>query len=467
MKNTFRQSGCKIILVALLANLHIMTFAQDVRILPAVSRSYAITQVTVFQGPGRKVDGGTILIKDGLITAVGKGLTIPPDATIIKGDSLYVYAGFIDGLSRIGVTKQKEEVPKEKAKDPGNPSNEQAGTTPYIDVRNLLNPIDKPIEEFRALGFTVAQVVPYGGMMAGSGAIVRLDGNAADKMVIKSKSAFYAEFANAERVYPNTILGIMAKWKELYKQASLTKSYSSVYASNRSGIESPTTDRVLESFYPVIDKQEPVLFKGEKNLDIQRILSLKSQLGFNVQVAEIKEGWDLITKLNAAGSKIFLSLELPEEKKPNEKTDKEKKKDDLLIVPDSVELKALQKRTDDFTAKYVGQAAAFNKANVPFGFSGLSVKSKDVIPNLRRMIKAGLSEDAALAALTINAAQALGLSDRLGTLDAGKVANIVISHKPYFDEKAKVKYVFIDGKIFETGPPVVDKSDKDKKSEKP
>src|SRR6266702_1444821 len=85
----------------------------------AVGRTYAVTNATIVQGPGRKIEKGTVVMKDGLITAVGAGVSIPPEAIVIKADSMFVYAGFIDGLSRTGVTKPKEDKEKEKVKDPG------------------------------------------------------------------------------------------------------------------------------------------------------------------------------------------------------------------------------------------------------------------------------------------------------------------------------------------------------------
>jgi hypothetical protein len=109
------------------------------------------------------------------------------------------------------------------------------------------------------------------------------------------------------------------------------------------------------------------------------------------------------------------------------------------------EKEALDKRRAEAIALYAAQASAFQKAGIPFGFSTMSVKSKDIPANLRRMIAAGLSEDAALAALTTTPASLLGLGDRMGTIDNGKMANLVITNKPYFNEKAKVKYVFVDG----------------------
>ncbi|AYB32153.1 amidohydrolase family protein [Chryseolinea soli] len=420
--------------------------AQEERTLGPVSGTYAITNVTVIQAPGRKLDMGTVVIKNGIITAVGKGIAVPPEAIVIKGDSLFVYAGFIDGLSRTGVVKPKDET-KEKVKDPGNPPPDRAGITPQNDVRNALNPTDKTVEDLRALGFTTAQVVPYGGMLPGNAAVVSLGGKSADEMVLVSKTALYSEFTTAERIYPATVLGVMAKYRELYRQAAQAKSYESLYASNRTGLERPSPDRILEAFYPVIDKREPVLFKAEKILDVQRAITLQTDLGFSLIAANVKEGWDVLPKIKSNNVKVFLSLDLPEEKKEEKKDDKKDVKKEEKAKPDP-EKEKLEKRKAEFVTLYAAQPTAFQKAGVPFGFSTLTAKTKDIPANLRRMIKEGLTEDQALAALTTNAAQILGMSDRLGSIDNGKIANLVITRKPYFNEKAQVRYVFVDGVVY-------------------
>lgn len=431
--------------------------AQEERNLAPVSGTYAITNVTVIQAPGRKLDLGTVVIKNGIITAVGKGIAVPPEAIVIKGDSLYVYAGFIDGLSRTGVVKPKEET-KEKVKDPGNPPPDRAGITPQNDVRNSLSPTDKTVEDLRALGFTTAQVVPYGGMLPGNAAVVSLGGKSADEMVLASKTALYSEFTAADRIYPATVLGVMAKYRELYRQATLAKSYESLYASNRTGLERPSPDRILEAFYPVIDKREPVLFKAEKILDVQRAITLQTDLGFSLIAANVKEGWDVLPKIKSSNVKVFLSLDLPEEKKEEKKDDKKDAKKEEKAKPDP-EKEKLEKRKAEFVTLYAAQPTAFQKAGVPFGFSTLTAKTKDIPANLRRMIKEGLTEDQALAGLTTNAAQILGMSDRLGSIDNGKIANLVITHKSYFDEKAQVRYVFVDGVVYKYDAKEVKKSD--------
>jgi hypothetical protein len=435
-------------------------FAQDERPVAPVGRTYALTNATIVQSPGRKIEKGTVVMKDGLITAVGAGVAIPAEAIVIKADSMYVYAGFIDGLSHTGVTKPKEEKP-EKPKDPGNPPAERAGITPQVDVRNMLNPNDKSIEDLRNIGFTVSQVVPYGNLLPGSGAIVLLGGKSPDDMVLVNRSALYSELSGAQGVYPNTVMAVMAKWRELYKNASLNKSYAAAYASNSNGIARPVSDRILEAFYPVIDQKIPVLFKSEKVMETQRVFTLKNDLGFPLIIADVKEGWPIVNKIKSSNSKVFLSLDLPEDVKKDEKNGDKKdakkdtaktavKKPEVIKVKTASDLEkeALEKRKKDAIALYTSQSSVFNKAGVEFGFSALSAKPKDIQANLRRMIASGLTEDAALTALTVTPAKLLGLSDRLGTVDNGKMANLVVSDKPYFNEKAKVRYVFVDGNLY-------------------
>jgi imidazolonepropionase-like amidohydrolase len=480
MKNFYRFTFGRVWIALFAIAIPSLLQAQEEPVLGPVSRTYALTNVNIIQAPGRKVDMGTVVIKNGLIQNVGKNISIPADAIIIKADSMYVYAGFIDGLSRVGVTKPKEESQggrdRDRPKDPGNPPAERAGITPQNDVRNSLNPEDNTITDLRSVGFTTAQVVPYGGMLPGSSSIVLLGGSSPDNMVLVSKTALYSELTNAERVYPSTVIGVMAKWRELYRQASLTKGYENTYAANRNGIERATPDRISEAFYPVIDKKIPVLFKAEKLLDVNRVATLQNDLGFALTLAEVKEGWDVINKIKASKAKVFLSLDLPEEKKKEEKKDekkegekKEAEKTDVKPAENKpktaadLEKEALEKRKNEFIAKYTGQASVFQKAGITYGFSTLAVKPKDIPANLRRMIAAGITEDQALAALTTTPAQLLGLSDRLGTIDNGKMANLVVSDKPYFNEKAKVRYVFVDGLMYKLEVKEEKKGDKNGK----
>jgi hypothetical protein len=452
-----------------LAFLPILCHGQQERNLAPVSQTYAITNTTVFIAPGKKIEGGTVLIRKGLIAGVGRNLSVPSDAIVIRGDSLFVYAGFIDGFSHTGVTKPKEENP-ERLKDPGNPPPAKVGITPELHVTNFLDPADKTVEEMRAIGFTAAHVVPHGKMLPGYGAIILFNGAQNDKAILESKTSFYSELTPHERYYPNTIIGVLAKWRELYVQAQQAKAYETMYASNRTGLDRPVSDRTLQAFYPVIEKKVPVMFSAPRFLDGQRVLALQSEFGFPLIIGNLKEGWDLTAKIKSSRAKVFLSLDLPAEKKEDKKEDKKpaplsesSDQSDLAsgrhttghtendkAPGDKTESELLEARRLEFMQKYVGLSATFARENIPFGFSANTAPTKDIHENLRRMIRAGLTEDQALAALTTHPAQMLGISDRLGTVEAGKIANLVISNKPYFSEQSKVRYVFVDGLLFKT-----------------
>jgi len=434
--------GMKKFIYTVLVNLLfvVIGLAQQGNALPQVTRAYAFTNINIVQGPGRKMDNATMIIRDGLIAALGRDIAIPSDAIIIKADSMYAYAGFIDGLCKAGV-RQRYTESTEKLLDPASPPPAMAGITPQREARTMLNQDDKEIEELRNLGFTTVQLVPSGNFLPGHAAIILTSDKTTHEMVLISRSAMYSDLVGTRGVYPSTVLGIMAKWRELYQQALLAKSYDQMYVSNPAGLPRPVADPLLEAFYPVIDQHEPVLFKSQRLMDIHRVLSLKSDLGFSLIIADVKEGWPVIAKVKTSGTKVFLSLDLPEEKK----IDGSKEKPETF---EGIEKDELEKRKAESTRRCTAQASDFQKAGIPFGFCTYSAKVKDIPANLRRMIAAGLSEDEALAALTTTPAKILGLSDRMGTVDVGKIANLVISDKSYFQGKAKVQYVVVDGKVY-------------------
>lgn len=419
--------------------------AQEKSPLAPVSGSYAIRNVTVIPRPGQVIDRGVIIIKNGLIDAVGVDLPIPPEAVVIDADSLYAYAAFIDGLSHTGVARDEEEN-HERVQDPGNPTPGQAGITPQRDVRDYLDPGDRSVRDLRCAGFGAAVVVPKGIFLPGKAAIVLLGGDTADEMVLKPGSACYSELSPNKTVYPSTVMALMAKWRELYRQAVLAKQYSETYASGSQGLPRPSTGRILESLYPVTSGEQPVLFKTRNVLDVQRVLTLQKELGFRLIMADIQEGWDLTGKIRDSGAKVFLTLDLPEDPEAKKKTEKETgEKKDTLADP---EIEALKERRTAFIQKMVSQAVAFDAADIKFGFSVLGTRYGDIHKNLCRMLEAGLKPESALAALTVDAAELLGVGDRLGTIDEGKIANVVLFDKPMFDKEAKVTMAFVDGKPY-------------------
>ncbi|MEZ4777563.1 MAG: amidohydrolase family protein [Bacteroidia bacterium] len=421
--------------------------------LSPVTNTFAITHVNVIQSPGVVLEDVTVIVKNGLIVSVGKDVAIPGEAEVMAADSMYLYAGFVGGLSHLGIprteTARNSGEERTRPENPVNPPADVAGIQTDRKAVDLFDPSDKSIAAMREAGFTSAHVVPRGKMLPGSGMIVLLGEGKANQLVLRENTSQFSQFTGAPGVYPATLLGVMAKWKELYSQTKYAMEHEAAYAKNPAGVRHPEYDPTLQALYPVVRKELPVVFKTENVLDIQRAISMQKEMGFSLMLAECKQGWELTDKIKSQNIPVFLSLDLPKEveEKPV-RTGKAEETATKEETPAEKEKAELEKRRLEAYKLYASQASAFEKAGITFGFSMLEAKPKDILSQIRIMIKYGLSENAALAALTTNPASLLGLSNVMGTVEKGKMANLVITDKPVFAEKSAIKYVFVDGKKY-------------------
>lgn len=419
-----------------------------------ITHTYALENVNIITRPGQMITNGTVVVRNGLIHAVGQNVNVPSNAKVLKADSMYVYAAFIDGASHTGTPKPKEEPNsrgnRNRDVDPGNPGNKRAGITPDVHVESLLAHDDKTIKDLRKVGFGAVHAVPHGRMLPGSGAVILLEGTNGDDIVAKGDVSAYATLRGAGGVFPTTVIAVMSKFRDLYRQAEQAKAHIAKYNSDPKGLARPAYDDAIMAMIPVVSKTKPVYFKAEDHLSIARVLQLQKELGFKLVLVGPKKGWHHINTLKSKSIPVYLSMDLP--KKPEdkkEKKDKEEDADDTEMTMFDKEKKELEMRKQKAYDGYVGQAATFAKAGMQFGFSTEGASAKDIHGNLRRMIEGGLSEDQALKALTTYPAQQLGLSRMLGTVESGKVANLMVTKKPYFEEKSSIAFMIVDGQVFE------------------
>jgi len=451
-------------MVALFGSFH-FAISQNSNDAREVTSTYYIKNAFVVQKPGTVLPNHSILIKDGMIKSVGANLSVPYDAKVINADSMYVYAGFIDACSHAGVAK-KEDKDTPRVDNPGNPPKKLAGITPQYDVRTAIGEkLDKSMKDLRELGFGFVHVVPRGRMLPGQGSVLSTGAIPVTESIVKENVSQFAQFRSARRMFPGTTIGVMSQFRDLIKNATYSNQYMKSYNINPKGLDRPKHDEVLTALYPVVDKKMPVFFYAPKVKDVNRALILQKELGYNMILTGVRQGWPLMRSITATRNPVVLSLKLPEEikeekKEETEEKDKkeageEEKKEEAKKEKEEAkeeeypEMKLLKERKKKSHDEYVAQAALFEKKNVKFSFSTLDTKSKDIKPNIMRMVKGGLSENGALAALTTNPASLLGISSMAGTVEQGKIANIFITDKPYFEEKSKIKYVIMDGVVKE------------------
>lgn len=402
-----------------------------------VTRTYALTNATVITKPGTELKETTVIIKDGLIQSVGKNASIPANAQVIDASELYVYAAFIDGMSNTGAKRPENPQRPQNLFTP-DPPNFYAGITPENSVVEQLDVESSSIASLREAGFAISNTVPYGRMLPGSSALILLnDADHADDIIMKKDAALFAQWVGAPGAYPGNILGMMAKWRNLYRNAVQDKKHSELYAQNPAGMTRPENDRVSQAFFPVIAQQKPVMFNVDGVLDVRRAMRLRDDLGFPLIVAGVEQSWELADELKATNTPIFLSLDLPDEPKASDDEDK------------SEEMATMEERRMEFYKIHVAQAAKLQEAGVNFGFAVGSVRSNSIWKNVQTYIDNGLSTDAALAALTTNPASILGISQVAGTVETGKLANVMVTTAPLFTKDAKVKMMFVDGDKYE------------------
>jgi len=401
-----------------------------------VTSTYAITNATVFKAPGDPGSKATILIKDGVILGVGTSLTLPKEAKLIAGDSLFVYPGFIDGAGTMGITKPKDvERPKDFVSS--NPADEIAGITPWRMAPESYAASSTLVDDWRKAGFTLSQVVPDGGMLPGKTALIVL-GDAKNNNLLRNNVAMAANFRSSRGMYPATLAGVMAKFRDLYQNTSLILDHEKLYASN-AGVKRPQASPSQVALSPVVQKQMPVLFTAATELEIRRVLSLQKELGFKLVLTGLENYESVIGLIKSSGNPVLIKLQVPD--------DKSIKAQKAEGVTDAT--KAQYARVKESYAKALKQAAQLEQAGIMFAFSTADAKPADVKKTIQTLMENGLSERAALAALTTHPATILGISSMAGTLEKGKMANLILATDSLFKEESQIKHVIADGYVFD------------------
>jgi hypothetical protein len=480
--------------------------------LPQITGCIALINAKVVSAPGKAPILSSVILRDGLITHIGPNLKIPADAYRIAADSFYVYPAFIDAFSSTGV-KDSEGEGGSNQQGPGNrggsrptfdadgnPPLEEAGITPFKSVRGTFDPKEKSIADWRAQGFAVAHVVPKGKMLPGKGSIVVLSGKQADQMLWKEDVSMYSQWNGAGGSYPSTVIGVMAKWRELYHNAKQAVAHQSSY-DNVTLVSRPKYNQAHEALMPVVKKEMPVFFRAPKVKDISRALSMQQDLGMKMVITDAEEAWYLKDQFKSGMVPLVLSLDLPEDKgkaeakaeakgeapqgpgqdgpgQPGPKTAKDTSsikgelkspvaelshKDEQKQVEASGDLgattadtlsrdpekEAFEKKRAESLKAYREQAGVLAKDGINFSFGTMSVKSGDFTKNLSTMIENGLPAETAFSALTTQPARLLGIEKYCGTVEVGKMANMIVSTKPLFEKDVAIKYMIVEGSLYE------------------
>jgi imidazolonepropionase-like amidohydrolase len=393
------------------------------------------------------------VIRNGLIQAVGANVVAPADARTIDGTGLTVYPGLIDGYTSLGIPQaQPSPSPGPQGAGQGrgiqgaqlqstsfaSPNSTQPpGLQPEVLASDQIRPGGDQIESERSAGITTALTAPREGIFIGQSALINLSGDTPQQMIVRSPVALHVGFTPLRTGgYPNSLMGVFASLRQMLLDAQRNREATVIYDKNPRGLRRPEPDKSLQALQTVLEGEEPVVMFANTEREIIRALDLAEEFKLRAVIAGGQESWKVTDRLRKQNVPVILSLNFP------------KRTTAQMPEADAEPLRILRERVD--APKTPGKLAA---AQVKFAFeSGAMTSMEDLLPNLAKAVNNGLSRDEALRALTINPAQILGVADRLGTLEPGKIANLTITRGELFDQKPSIAYVFIDGRPVDLKP---------------
>jgi hypothetical protein len=383
----------------------------------------AIRNARVVTVSGPILKKATVVVKDGLIAAVGENIDVPKDAWVIEGEGLTVYPGLIDALSNWGIPEAAAPAaapaggrtsatpratppatPDPNAPPPARGPEDRPSNTSWQRAADLVKPADRRLEAARSAGFTTAVTFPMTGIFAGQGAVINLAGEKAPQMVVASPVGQYLAFpagfgSGGGGGFPGSLMGVFAYIRQMNIDADYCRQARLDYEKRPAGARRPEYDRASEGWL----ESPRILLPATRALEIERVLRLAAELKKPAVVYGAHEGFKAVDLLQKAGAPVLVSLRWPE-----------KSRDADPDQPESL-------RTLELRDKAPSTPAALAKAGVKFAFYTDKIdRPRDALRAVRRAIDAGLSQDDAVRAMTLAAAEIYGVASQIGSIETVK-----------------------------------------------
>jgi imidazolonepropionase-like amidohydrolase len=415
--------------LVLAASLAIPAWTQN-----AAPTSYAIKGGKVFTLAGAAIENGTVLIRDGKIAAVGAGIAIPADAQVIDASSLEVYPGMFDPITQMGLNEVSAVSATLDVSELGD-------YNPELVAATAVNPASAHIPITRANGITEVIAAPgttgfdlqSGGLIAGQASAFNMAGWTMDEMQInrsvamvinwpsiQTRSFDFATFSIKEKPYADVkkeydkSVNALGDWMDRARHYAQAKEKGSPALYER--------DLKLEALVPVVQGKLPVLVIADEARDIRNAVDFCTKQNLRMILGSGAEAWKL--------KELLKDKKIP-----------------VVLAPTN----RLPEQIDTPYDKPYTEPSELFAAGIPIAFSSFGTSFSRRLPQYAGTAVAyGLPHDEALKAVMLNAAQIFGLADQLGTLEPGKIANVIVTNGDPLELQTQVRYLFIMGQLTST-----------------
>src|SRR5215467_11961911 len=394
--------------------------------------TYAITHAKIFTVSGTPIEDGTLVIRDGKIAAVGANVEVPAGAQVIDAKGLQVYPGLFDAVTQMGLSEIS-------AVSATVDSSETGSYNPDVVAATAVSPSSEHIPVTRAAGITEVLAVPASGgfdsgggraTLGGQASAIHLAGWTADEMLIKKSAAMvvnfpeiqtqtfdFSTFSRKEKPYTEAKQEYDKQINELSDWMDRARHYAQ--AMEKGSVSKYDRDLKLEALAPVVRGELPVLVFADHARDIRNALEFCDKQKLKMILAGGEEAYKVKDLLRSKDVPVILRpmLSLPEEE-------------------------------DDPYDRLLSQPAELAAAGVKIAIASFDNSfARRLGQNAANAVAYGLPYDQALRAVTINPAQILGLGSQIGTLEQGKLANIIVTNGDPLELMTDVKYLFIRGQL--------------------
>jgi len=388
----------------------------------AESESLLLRNGTVHPVSGPEIGPASVLIQDGKIAAVGRGVRAPRGARVIDVKGLHVYPGMIDsatqvGLSEIGSVKETSDV------------TEIADFSPQLRSLIAINPASDHIPVARANGLTSVIALPAGGIVSGQAALVHLDGWTWEEMRIRGSAAMHVQFPTIQfrpsrgrprpSDAPKTFKEAQEKYQEQLRQLDEFFEHARRYERAKSaGAAGFQPDVKYEAMIPVLKRELPVVATAIRRREIRAVLDFAGKQSIRLILARPRQVQEFLPEL--------------------------KEKDIPVVLGPTL---ALPLEEDDPYDSSYALPAEIHQAGVRIAFATFSSSNSGNLPYQAAMAVAfGLPQEVALRAVTLSAAEIWGVAEELGSIEVGKVADLIITDGDPLETRTQIKILIINGR---------------------
>lgn len=435
---------------------------------PPGAAAHALEDVTVVEPDGSRRSGVTVVVRDGLVEALGPDVEVPGDAERLEGDSLLVYPGLVDADGGTELTWPGEDGGDDETTVPWNPGRTAQGFTPSRHAVDAVTATGDGLEQLRRQGVVASAVHPDGGLAPGQGVLLshRPAADVPRDLVVDPRLGLSLTFETADQAYPSTHYGVLAFLRQRLADAERHQRVTAAHAESAAGMRPPSWDPDLKALSGGVSGPDPVFFRADRAEDVRQVLDLGEAHGFRPVIVGGRESWEVADRLARRDVPVLLSLDFPEPQRWEPPEDDGEEADDPSpegeageaegppgeggdeAAPDGEQEEELEpevlrekRRIEDAWAAAGRLADAGVRVALTSGGG-----EADLREGARKAVEYGLSEDEALAALTATPARLLGAPWLAGVRE-GRPANLVVTDGPLFAEDTRIRYTFVEGAL--------------------